>query len=211
MSEPQYLQLPLSANDVLSLHAGDCVYLSGEVLTARDAAHKYMVEQLINGHNQQEEALHNKLKTILANGALYHCGPVVERVGDRWQVVAAGPTTSRREEVYEHLVMQHFGLRVIIGKGGMGEQTLAACRQIPAVYLHAPGGVAAGIANHISEVLNVYKLEFGPPEAMWHIKINKLPLTVTMDAHGVSWHQRIACHSASVLQQLLNADTPMKR
>jgi fumarate hydratase subunit beta len=201
MSEHQHLHLPLSDDDVLSLHAGDMIYLSGDILTARDAAHKYMVEQLIKGPNSSEAKLHAELKQILARGALYHCGPVTQRVNDQWHILSAGPTTSMREEIYEHLVMKHFDVSAIIGKGGMGEQTLAACRQVPAVYLHAPGGCAAYIASHITKVVNVYKLEFGSPEAMWHIQINDLPLMVTMDAHGISWHQIVAEHSASAYQE----------
>ncbi len=197
------LVLPLSAADVVRLHAGDQVRLSGSLLTARDAAHRYLTEQFSADTDREEQALQAKLRDILAGGAIYHCGPVVEKMDDGWRFVAAGPTTSMRAEKYADLVMARFGVRAIVGKGGMGRRTLAACQQMPAVYLHAPGGAAACIAQYVTQVLGVYKLEFGQPEAMWHIAVEGLPLLVTMDAHGVSLHDDIAARSATQLQQIL--------
>lgn len=198
------LTLPLSAETVRNLHAGDLVELSGVIITARDAAHKYMVEELIQPETPADAHLYARLRQTLAGGAIYHCGPVVERRNGAWRFVAAGPTTSMREEAYESEVIEHFGVRAIIGKGGMGPQTLAACENAPAVYLHAPGGAAVAIARHITEVLTVDKLEFGQPEAMWQVRVAGLPLMVTMDAHKVSWHERIAAGAAARLQELLN-------
>jgi fumarate hydratase class I len=136
---------------------------------------------------------------------LYHCGPVVSRDADgRWHFVSAGPTTSIREEPYEADVIAHFGLRGVIGKGGMGPKTLAACQKYGAVYLHAVGGAATLIGATVKEVLAVYKREeFGVPEAFWVVRVEGFPAVVTMDAHGQSLHEQIAAASAQKLAALI--------
>lgn len=198
------LHVPLSEAEVRALRAGDMVSLSGTIITARDAAHKYMVEQLIAGRATSADAeLHAQLQAALRNGAIFHCGPVMEQVSTQWRVVAAGPTTSSREEDYEDQVIAHFGVRAIIGKGGMGERTRAACQKYGAVYLHAVGGAAAVLARNIPEVTGVWKLDLGVPEAMWQLRVVNMQLMVTIDAHGHSWHEDIAAASADKLQQLL--------
>jgi fumarate hydratase class I len=126
--------------------------------------------------------------------------------GGRWRFVAAGPTTSIREEPYEADVIAHFGVRGVIGKGGMGPKTLAACRQHGAVYLHAVGGAATLIANSVKEVLAVFKREeFGVPEAFWVVRVEGFPAVVTMDAHGQSLHETMFAASAHKLAELIGA------
>lgn len=202
-----HLTVPISEEAVRSLQVGDTVYLSGVIVTGRDAAHKYMVETFIRSAAvpESERALYEELRHLLAGGAIYHCGPVVrQREDGRWEFVAAGPTTSIREEPYQADVITHFGLRGVIGKGGMGPRTLRACQEYGAAYLHAVGGAATLIADAVKEVLAVYKKEeFGVPEAFWVIRVENLPLVVTMDSHGRSIHEEVRAVSEARLQQLL--------
>lgn len=175
------IQLPVSEEAIRKLQVGDEVLISGTMITARDAAHKYLVEQ------EGEE-----VRDVLRDGMLYHCGPIVKKEADGWHFVAAGPTTSKREEPYEAEVMERYGVRGVIGKGGMGARTLQACQKHGAVYLHAIGGLAVILAQSVKRVVDVHKLdEFGVPEAMWVIEVEKFPAVVTMDAHGGSLHQQI--------------------
>ncbi len=136
---------------------------------------------------------------------IYHCGPVVSKdESGRWRFVAAGPTTSIREEPYEADVIAHFGVRAVIGKGGMGPKTLAAFKQYGAVYLHAVGGAATLIASSVKEVLTVYKKdELGVPEAFWVVRVEGFPAVITMDAHGQSLHETMAAASAQKLADLM--------
>lgn len=202
-----YLSTPISEEDIRALHVGDTVYLSGVIVTGRDAAHKYMVETFIRAPEvpESERALYEELKQLLKGSAIYHCGPVVrQREDGRWEFVAAGPTTSIREEPYQADVIAHFGLRGVIGKGGMGARTLQACQEYGAVYLHAVGGAATLIADTVKEVLTVYKKdEFGVPEAFWVIRVENLPLVVTMDSHGRSIHEEVRTSSEANLGRLL--------
>jgi fumarate hydratase class I len=198
------LNLPASNQEIEVLRVGDTVYLSGTLLTARDAAHKYMVESFVRQPPPPDDrALYEKLKADLDGGALYHCGPVVRQREGRYEFVSAGPTTSAREEVYEDLVIAHFNVKAIIGKGGMGPRTLQACQEHKAVYLHAIGGAGALIAASVEAVLDVYKLEFGAPEALWKIRVRELPTVVTMDSHGDSIHAVVEKQSRARLAELL--------
>lgn len=201
-----HITLPTSSEDIARLKVGETVYLSGIILTARDAAHKYMVEAFIKGKPAASELeLYEKLKADLDGGAIYHCGPVVSQQNGRYAFVSAGPTTSIREEVYEDLVMAHFNVKIIIGKGGMGPRTLKACQELKAAYLHAIGGAGTLIAASVEEVLDVYKLDFGAPEAFWKIRVKDFPTVVTMDSHGASIHTQVAEQSKARLKQLLEA------
>ncbi len=147
------LDIPISENAVRALHVGDQVRLSGTVVTARDAAHKYMKDTFFHGPIPEgEREVHDALKRLWQGGVMYHCGPVVSRDdAGAWRFVSAGPTTSTREEPYEADVIAYFGLRAVIGKGGMGPKTLAACQQYGAVYLHAIGGAATLIASYVKK------------------------------------------------------------
>ena len=198
------LTVPLSEAAIRALHVGDAVSLNGVIVTARDAAHKYMFENFIKRQPpESERELYATLKGLLKGGVIYHCGPVVRQQRGRWTFVAAGPTTSIREEPYQGEVIAHFGLRAVIGKGGMGASTLKACQRFGAVYLHAIGGAATLIAASVKEVIAVHKLEFGVPEAFWVIRIEGFPAVVTMDSHGQSLHQQIEAASAAKLAALL--------
>jgi len=200
------LSVPIREEAVTALQVGDQVHLSGLAVTARDAAHKLMVEKFIRPSQVSEEAdLYARLKELLAGGVIYHCGPVVSQDDrGRWHFVAAGPTTSIREEPYEADVIRHFGLRAVIGKGGMGAKTLQACRDHKAVYLHAIGGAATLIAHSVQEVVDVYqKDELGVPEAFWVIRVEDFPAVVTMDSHGGSLHAEVKERSTAALQALI--------
>lgn len=184
------LNTPISDAQIRALKVGDAVEISGTLFTGRDAVHKYLFKGgvLPAGVN-------------LRDGILYHCGPVVIKDDTgRWKVVAAGPTTSAREEPYQAQVIQTLGLRGVIGKGGMGDRTLAACREHGCVYLHAVGGAAQVLAECVRAVRNVYFLEeFGSPEAIWELEVERFPAVVTMDAHGGSLHQQVFTASQAAL------------
>jgi fumarate hydratase subunit beta len=183
------------------------VRLYGTVVTARDAAHKYIMDTFIHPPviPEGELALHDELRSLWSSGVIYHCGPVVSKdESGRWRFVAAGPTTSIREEPYEGDVIAHFGVRAVIGKGGMGPKTLDACQKYGAVYLHAVGGAATLIASSVKEVLAVYKKEeFGVPEAFWVVRVEGFPAVITMDAHGQSLHETMYATSAQKLADLI--------
>ena len=188
------LSIPFTEDKIRALKVGDEVLISGVVFTGRDAVHKYLHEggALPPGVN-------------LRDGILYHCGPVVikdER--GQWKCVAAGPTTSIREEPYQGQIIREFGLRGVIGKGGMGERTLAACQQAGCVYLHAIGGAAQVLAECITEVRGVFLMEkFGAPEAIWEFAVKDFPAVVTMDSHGRSLHQEVFAASQAELAKRL--------
>ncbi len=201
------LETPISEQRIRDLHVGEQVELSGVIFTGRDRAHKYMVETLMKGPRpQSEEETYQNLKRDLAGSIIYHCGPVVQETSAGvYQFVAAGPTTSIREEIYQADVIAHFSLRGVIGKGGMAARTLEGCRTHGAVYLHAIGGAATLIAETVKEVLGVYKLEFGVPEALWKIRVENFPAVVTMDSHGQSLHDAVKDKSGEALSRLLAA------
>ena len=188
------LNTPISEETIRSLKVGDEVELTGTLFTGRDAVHKYLHEggKLPPGVD-------------LKGGILYHCGPVVIKDEQQnWRCVAAGPTTSIREEPYQWQVIRDFGLRGVIGKGGMGDKTLAACKQHGCVYLHAIGGAAQVLAETIKRVRNVYMMEeFGAPEAIWEFEVVGFPSVVTMDAHGNSLHKEVFAASQAELAKHL--------
>lgn len=199
------LTTPISAEEIHALQVGDAVSLNGVIVTGRDAAHKFMVEHFIRQPAMPEEQpLYAELMRLLNGGVIYHCGPVVKKHDDdTCSFVAAGPTTSIREEIYQQDVIAHFNLRGIIGKGGMGPDTLKACQEHAAVYFHAIGGIAPLIAQAVKQILAVHKLEFGIPEAMWVIRVKHFPVIVTMDSHGQSLHERVKWQSQEILTALL--------
>jgi fumarate hydratase subunit beta len=201
------LTMPLSDESIRSLKVGDSVLLNGTMVTGRDAAHKWMVDTFIKKTREPQGddlEVYQAIKKLLAGGVIYHCGPVVAGLDTKqYKFVAAGPTTSIREEPYQGMVMKHFNVKGVIGKGGMGAKTLAACREVPGVYLHAIGGAASLIAQSVTRVLGVYKLEFGVPEAIWVTEIADFPVVVTMDSHGGSLHATVEEHSRQKLQELL--------
>src|SRR3954466_14767192 len=171
------LKAPLTDEQVRALKVGDVVLISGPMFTGRDAVHSHLMK--------------HEPPVDLRGSVLYHCGPVVVKEGDSWRVTAAGPTTSIREEPYQGEIIKRYGVRVVIGKGGMGAKTLAAMKEQGAVYLNAIGGAAQFYARAIKAVDGVSLLEFGTPEAMWHLSVEDFPAIVTMDAHGNSLHKDI--------------------
>jgi fumarate hydratase, class I len=183
------LQTPLSEADVRKLKAGDIVLLSGTVFTGRDEVHKHL-------HKGGD-------LPVLRGGVIYHCGPVVLEENGTYRVVAAGPTTSIREEPYQAGVIERFGVRAVIGKGGMGPKTLQACKDHGCVYLHGIGGAAQIYARCVESVGNVYLKQFGSPEAVWELRVKDFPAVVTMDAHGRSLHQEVADESKAHLQEVM--------
>jgi fumarate hydratase subunit beta len=201
------ISIPINDETIRSLKVGEPVALSGIMVTGRDAVHKWLVETFImKTRPAQDEDLrvYEALKTIMNGGVLYHCGPVVSGLDTKqYKFVAAGPTTSTREEPYQADVMKHFNLKGVIGKGGMGAKTLKGCQLVPGVYFHAIGGAATLIAQSVTRVEGVYKLEFGVPEAIWVIEVKDFPAVVTMDAHGHSLHEEVERESARVLAELL--------
>jgi fumarate hydratase class I len=202
------LSIPFDDETILSLKVGDPVLLTGTMVTGRDAAHKWMVETFVKQTRQPQgddlEVL-AALESLLNGGVIYHCGPVVAGLETReYRFVAAGPTTSTREEPYQGDVMRHFKVQGVIGKGGMGPLTLAACQEVPGVNFHAVGGAATLIAQTVKRVVGVYKLEFGVPEAMWVIEVQDFPAVVTMDAHGNSLHAEVEGKSKQILLNLLS-------
>jgi len=187
------LEIPIPEEKIRALKVGDTVLLSGLVVTARDAGHKLMVEE--------RPAF---LDDLLRGGVIYHCGPVVKKDGERWSFVAAGPTTSSREEPYQAKVIESYTVRGVIGKGGMGEATKEACRKFGAVYFHAVGGCGTAIARSVREVVTVHKLEeFGTPEAFWVIRVEDFPVIVTIDSHGNSVHEQVRAASQQAYEELL--------
>jgi fumarate hydratase, class I len=179
------LETPLTEAQMRSLKVGDVVLLSGRVYTGRDAVHAHLMK-----HDPPVD---------LSGSVIYHCGPVVAKEGAGWRVTAAGPTTSIREEPYQAEIITRFGVRAVIGKGGMGAKTLGALREAGAVYLNAIGGAAQFYARTITKVEGVSLMEFGTPEAMWHLQVDGFPAIVTMDAHGNSLHKDIEAASAAQL------------
>lgn len=179
---------PLNEEKVRGLQVGDVVLISGEMVTGRDAVHHYL--------------MHHDSPISLQGAVLYHCGPVVLKQNGSYKMTAAGPTTSIREEPYEHEVIRRFGVRAVMGKGGMGAKTLAALKEHGAVYLNAIGGAAQYYARCITDVLGVELLELGTPEAMWRIRVRDFPAIVTMDAHGNSLHADVEKASALLLAKL---------
>ncbi len=181
---PRSLTLPLDADAVRALRAGDEVLLSGRAVTAREAAHRFLVEAV-----PPDEGVRRALR----GGAIYHCGPVVGRdpATQGWRFVAAGPTASVRMEPWTADVIATYGPRVVLGKGGMGPRTLAALRAHGAVYLHAGGGLAVTLARHVVKVHGVHELDaLGVTDALWEIELDAFPAVVTMDAHGDTLHAR---------------------
>jgi len=198
---------PISDETIRSLKVGDAVELTGTMVTARDAAHKWMIETFVKKTRPpqgDDEKVYEDLKKLMAGSVIYHCGPVVTGLDTKdYKFVAAGPTTSIREEPYQADVMKHFNVKGVIGKGGMGAKTLRGCQEGPFVYFHAIGGAASFLAQTVTRVTGVYKLEFGVPEAMWVIEVDKFPVVVTMDSHGGSQHALIEERSKKVLEELL--------
>jgi len=172
------LQAPITEEKIRELKVGDVVKIDGMMYTGRDAIHKYLSD--------------HDAPISLDGQIIYHCGPVMLKDDEgNWHVKAAGPTTSIREEPYQGDIMKKFGIRAVIGKGGMGQKTLAALKEHGGVYLNAIGGAAQYYADCIKSVEGVDLMQFGIPEAMWHLKVEGFTAVVTMDSHGNSLHDDV--------------------
>jgi fumarate hydratase class I len=182
---------PLTEAVVRQLRVGDVVLIRGEMFTGRDAVHAHLMK--------------NAPPVDLHGSVLYHCGPVMLKQGEQWIVKAAGPTTSMREEPYQAEILRRYGIRAVIGKGGMGKKTLAGLQECGAVYLNAIGGAAQFYAKSVEGVSGVHLMEFGIPEAMWHLKVKDFVAIVTMDSHGNSLHAGVEAATAANLEQLQTA------
>jgi fumarate hydratase class I len=181
---------PFSEKDIRTLKVGDRVLISGTIFTGRDAVHKYLFDG-------------NPCPCDLTDQIIYHCGPVIVENDSGYKVMAAGPTTSIREEKYQSELIRKHKLRGVIGKGGMGAKTLHALQDIGACYFHAVGGAAQVLAERILSVDDVFLKEFGSPEAIWKLSVKDFPVVVTMDSHGNSLHKDIANLSTHQLQKLI--------
>jgi fumarate hydratase class I len=192
MVEALRLSTPLQAELLRKLRLGQVVLLSGLIYTARDKVHRYLYH---------ERPAPEELPFSLKDGVLYHCGPLLKD----GQVVSAGPTTSQRMQMYTPFVIQHYGIRALMGKGGMSGETLRAMKEHGCVYLSTIGGAGALLAQRIKGVKGVWMLEtFGPPEALWALEVEDFPAVLTIDAHGRSLHEEIKKHSQEELQRLLS-------
>ncbi|MFB0522846.1 MAG: FumA C-terminus/TtdB family hydratase beta subunit [Candidatus Bathyarchaeia archaeon] len=170
------LKTPISEEDVRKLKVNDTIYVTGIIFTARDEAHHRALEF----HEKRKE-----LPIDLQGLAVFHCGPIVKKKGDEWIIVAAGPTTSTRMDLFEDDFIKNFRVRVVIGKGGMGKRTTDAMKKYGAVYGALTGGAAVLAAKAIKNVRSVEWFDLGMPEAMWILEVEEFgPLTVAIDAHG---------------------------
>lgn len=198
MNKAKYIKLPLNQEDVKSLRVGDMVLMSGCIVTGRDRMHNFLF------HKRPTK---KQLPVNLKGSILYHCGPIVKKTGGDYKIMAGGPTTSMRLEMYEYKIISNYGLRGIMGKGGMGEKTLKAMKKSGCVYFHAIGGAAVYLAEKVRHVVDVWKLEeFGPTEAMWVLDVGDFPAVVTMDCHGKSLHQDVAKETEKKFRELLFPD-----
>lgn len=167
------LTTPISDEDVKSLKIGDIVYLNGTLVTCRDTGHK---RRVLSGIVP---------RTDLKGGAVFHAGPIVKKVGDKWEMVSIGPTTSMRMEKFEKEFMEITGAKLIIGKGGMGEKTVRGCVENKAVHAVFPGGCAVVAAAEVLEITDAEWLDLGMPEAFWVMEVKEFgPLIISIDTEG---------------------------
>lgn len=179
-----HLKTPLSESEIRQLKVNDVLYISGLVVTARDQAHKRLLEHVKTGR---------PLPMDMSGLAIYHCGPVVKRENDNWLVIAAGPTTSTRMEPFTADLIRGLRVRVIIGKGGMGDKTTEAMAKYGAVYASFTGGAAVLAASLIKSVKGVEWLDLGTPEALWFLEVEHFgPLIVSIDSHGKNLYMEMA-------------------
>jgi len=167
---------PISEEEIRKLRVNDVLYVSGMMFTARDQAHKRALEYFKQG---------KPLPLSLEGLAVFHCGPIVKKKEERWTIVAAGPTTSTRMEIFEDEFIKNFKVKVVIGKGGMGKRTTEAMAKYGAVYGAFTGGAAILAAKAIKNVRTVEWLDLGMPEAMWILEVEEFgPLAIAIDSHG---------------------------
>jgi fumarase beta subunit (EC 4.2.1.2) len=176
-----YLKTPISDEDITKLRVGDTIYVSGILVSARDSAHVRMIESIRKGE---------KLPVDLKGGVIYHAGPVALKQGDTWRIISMGPTTSARMDDFEPEVIEKLGVKLVIGKGGMGPKTTEAMRKFKAAYAIFTGGAGVLAAKAIKRVLGVHWLDLGIAEAMWILEVENFgPLTVVIDSYGNNYYE----------------------
>ncbi len=192
MNKEIQLETPVKTEDARALRTGDSVLLNGIIYTGRDAFHRYAAEDA------------EKLPFSLEGGCVYHCGPIIKGAPGDWSVRAAGPTTSARMEPYIRRMIERYFVRIFIGKGGLGAESLKAFREFGTVYLSAAGGCASLLAETIEAVEGVFFLEeFGFPEAVWKLRVKNMPLLVTMDSEGGNIHREIMSASSAKFAEMV--------
>jgi len=198
--EKMELETPIPEEAIRRLRVGDVVYVTGILVTARDQAHKRMLQYL-----KEEKEL-----PVTFNGLpLFHCGPLVKRVGKEWAVLAAGPTTSMRMETFEEEIIRNLGVRLIIGKGGMGEKTRRAMKRFGAAYGAFTGGAAVLAARRIKKVKQVEWLDLGIPEAVWVFEVERFgPLVIGMDSLGESLFKKVQVEAEKRKAEIIEGFEP---
>jgi len=195
LKKAKTINLPMTKDDVLSLKVGDLVLINGKLVTGRDEVHKFLF---------YEKPSKKQIPFNLEGTILYHCGPIIKKTEKGFKLIAGGPTTSMRVEMYEYQIISNYGIRGIMGKGGMGRKTMNALKENGCVYLHTIGGSAVYLADRVKRVVDVWKLdEFGMTEAMWIFEVKEFPAIVTMDAYGKNLHEEIERRSYNALKKLV--------
>jgi tartrate/fumarate subfamily iron-sulfur-dependent hydro-lyase beta chain len=178
-----HLQTPISEKDVRKLKIGDVIYVTGDMFTARDSAHRRALEYHAAG---------KALPKDISGKVLFHCGPLVKKMNGEYRIISAGPTTSMRLDMFEDKFIEQFHVNVIVGKGGMGQRTTAACKKFGAIYCAFTGGAGALAGKTIKRVKSVEWLDLGIPEALWFLKVEDFgPLMVTIDTHNQNLYDEI--------------------
>ncbi len=194
---PINLKTPLSESDVRSLQVDDNVSITGNIFTGRDRFHHFLFH---------EKPPKEEIPFTIDGGILYHCGPIIRKKENEYRFISGGPTTSVRLEMYEWLIIKEYGIRAIIGKGGMEGKTLAALKEYGCVYLHTISGAGVYLADRVKKVIDVWKVEeFGEPEAIWLLEVEDFPAIVTMDSHGNSIHERIKEQSTMKAREIFGS------
>jgi len=189
------LVTPLKEEDVRKLKVEDVVYVSGVIYTARDMAHKRFIELAEKGQRPPVE---------MDGSVIYHAGPVVRKLNGEWEVLSAGPTTSTRMNKVTPLLLKHYPVRMIVGKGGMSREVAEALKERGAVYCHYTGGAAVLAAKCVKRVARVEWLDLGIPEALWVLEVEDFgPLIVTMDSHGNSLYEKLELEIKDRAERLL--------
>lgn len=168
------LTTPIKDEDLADLRVGDVVYLTGHIVTCRDVAHRRLIE------------LKRELPVNLEGGAIFHAGPIVRKLDDgKFEMVSIGPTTSMRMEKFEKAFIEQTGVKLIVGKGGMGPETEAGCKQFKAVHAIFPGGCAVLAATQVEEIEDAQWQDLGMPETLWVNRVKELgPLIISIDTLG---------------------------
>lgn len=177
--EKKILTTPISLEDIKDIHAGDIVYLTGHITTCRDVAHRRLVEY------------GRELPVDIRNGAILHAGPIVRELEkNQYEMISVGPTTSMRMEKFEYEFVKHTGVRIIVGKGGMGPETQRACQEFGALHLVFPAGNAVLAATEVEEIEQANWKELGMPETLWTCHVKEFgPLIVSIDTHGRNYFE----------------------